>query len=93
MPSESDSLKFKVTEAMSKDVGRAFARLDPKDIKALSAQIGDIVALVGKKTTVAKLMPAYQELRGQQRIQLDGITRENAGVGLDESIQVCKIMA
>ncbi len=33
-------------------------------------------------------MPAYQELRGQSRIQLDGLSRENAGAGIDESVQV-----
>ena len=93
MFTKADSLKFKVTEAINKDVGRVFARLDPQDIKALPANIGDIVAVVGKKMTVAKLMPAYQELRGQGRIQLDGITRENAGVGLDESVTIYKIVA
>jgi transitional endoplasmic reticulum ATPase len=36
-------------------------------------------------------MPAYKEMRGQSRIQLDGITRENAGTGLDEFVQVRKI--
>src|ERR1035438_10417165 len=33
-------------------------------------------------------MPAYKEMRGQSQIQLDGLTRENAGVGLDELVQI-----
>jgi transitional endoplasmic reticulum ATPase len=36
-------------------------------------------------------MPAYRELRGQSRVQLDGLTRENAGAALDEFVQVRKI--
>jgi transitional endoplasmic reticulum ATPase len=36
-------------------------------------------------------MPAYKELRGQARVQLDGLTRENAGAALDEFVQVRKI--
>ncbi|MBM3335795.1 AAA family ATPase, partial [Candidatus Sumerlaeota bacterium] len=41
--------------------------------------------------TVGKAMPAYKDLRGQSRIQIDGLLRENAGVGLDEHVKVHKI--
>ncbi len=81
-------LRLKVTEALKKDVGRAYARIDPDDMKAMGVSIGDIIAITGKRTTVARLMPAYQDVRGQSRIQLDGISRENAGCGLDETVQV-----
>ena len=33
----------------------------------------------GKRGTVCKAMPAHKELRGQSRIQIDGLVRENAG--------------
>jgi transitional endoplasmic reticulum ATPase len=85
------ALKLKVTEALSKDVGRAFARVGPEDLEKLGLAIGDIVEISGKRKTVCKAMPAYKELRGQCRVQLDGITRENAGVGLDESVSIRKI--
>lgn len=75
--------KFKVSEAISKDVGRAYARMDPEDLDALGAAIGDILEVTGKRATVCKAMPAYKEMRGQARIQLDGITRQNAKAGLD----------
>ncbi|MFH1122967.1 MAG: AAA family ATPase, partial [Pseudomonadota bacterium] len=84
------SLKLKVTEAIGKDVGRALARVGPEDMERLGVVIGDIVEVTGKRKTVCKVMPAYKELRGQCRIQLDGITRDNAAVGLDESVQVRK---
>jgi transitional endoplasmic reticulum ATPase len=83
-------LKLKVTEALSKDVGRALARLGPEDIERLDAAIGDIVIVGGKRKTVCKVMPAYKALRGQSRVQLDGITRDNAGVGLDEPVEIQK---
>jgi len=85
------TLKLKVTEALNKDVGRAFSRMGPEDMEKLGAAIGDIVEISGKRKTVCKAMPAYKELRGQCRVQLDGITRENAGVGLDESVSIRKI--
>ncbi len=83
-------LKCKVTEALTKDVGRAFARLGPEDLEKLQVEIGDIVEVTGKRKTVCKAMPAYKELRGQSRIQLDGIARENAGSGIDEFVSVRK---
>jgi transitional endoplasmic reticulum ATPase len=89
--SDESVLKLKVTEALSKDVGRAFSRVGPEDMEKLGVAIGDIVEISGKRKTVCKAMPAYKELRGQCRVQLDGITRGNAGVGLDESVSIRKI--
>ncbi len=88
---ESAPLKLKVTEAIGKDVGRALARLGPEDLERLQAATGDTVEVAGKRATVCKVMPAYKELRGQSRVQLDGLTRENAGAALDEFVQVRKI--
>ena len=85
------AVSLKVTEALSKDVGRALARMDPADILALGAQIGDIVEIVGKRRTVCKLMPAFMEARGGARIQLDGLSRGNAGVALDDLVLVKKV--
>jgi transitional endoplasmic reticulum ATPase len=88
---ESIQLKLKVTEAIGKDVGRALARIGPEDLERLQVAIGDTVEVAGKRATVCKVMPAYRELRGQSRVQLDGLTRENAGAALDEFVQVRKV--
>jgi transitional endoplasmic reticulum ATPase len=87
---EQPSLKLKVTEALSQDVGRAFARLDPEDLKKLGAASGDTLEITGKRQTIARAMRAYKDVRGQSRVQLDGIARANAGVGLDEFVSVRK---
>ncbi|MBM4079986.1 MAG: AAA family ATPase, partial [Planctomycetes bacterium] len=85
------SLKLKVSEAPAKDLGRGLARLDPADMAKLEAEIGDIVQIAGKRTTVAKAMPAYKEERGKSRVQIDGLCRENAGAALDQVVEVRKI--
>ena len=77
---ESAAIKLRVTEALAKDMGRALARMDPEDLQRLGLGIGEIVEIRGKRTTVCKAMPAYKEQRGQSRIQIDGISRENVGV-------------
>jgi len=80
--------QFKVKEALPKDVGRAIARIDPEDMKNLGLEVGQIIEIEGKRKTAAKAMPCYAEDRGKKIIQIDGITRENAKVGLDEKVTI-----
>ncbi len=80
--------QFKVKEALPKDVGRAIARIDPEDMKNLGLEVGQIVEIEGKRKTAAKAMPCYAEDRGKKIVQIDGITRENAKVGLDEKVTI-----
>jgi transitional endoplasmic reticulum ATPase len=82
------TLTLRVAEALPKDVGRGVARLDPEGMERLGAGIGDVVAITGQRTTALKIMPAYPETRGKKLIQIDGIARENTGVGLDERVRV-----
>lgn len=85
-------VSLKVAEAESKDVGRGLARIDPEDLERLDARVGDIVEIQGKKTTVAKAMPAFKEGRGQGLIQIDGLIRSNAATGLGERLSVRKVI-
>jgi len=87
----SQTLVLKVKEALSKDVGRAIARIDPEDMKDLGLEVGDIIEIEGKRKTPAKAMPCYAEDRGKKIIQIDGILRENALIGLDEKVKINKI--
>ena len=86
-------LSMKVSESTGKDAGRGLARIDPADMKQLGADIGDLVEVVGHKTTVCKLLPAFKEYRGQGRIQIDGISRENAGAAIGETTVVRRVVA
>jgi len=80
-----DELKLRVVEALSKDMGRAYARLDPSDMSKLGLSVGDTVKLTSKKGFgIAKVMPTYPDMRGKGVVQLDGLTRRNASLILDE---------
>lgn len=83
-------LSLKVREAEPKDVGHGIARMDMEDMVKLGAEVGDIISLSGVKETAAKLLPIHQEYRGRSIIQIDGIIRENAGTGLEDSVVVKK---
>ena len=84
-------LILKVKEALSKDVGRVIARIDPEDLKVLGVEVGEIVEIEGKRKTAAKLMPCYADERGKKIIQIDGIARDNADIGLDDKVKVRKV--
>jgi len=84
------SLTLRVSEAKTKDVGRGIARVDPLDMERLGVQVGEVIAIEGKRKTVAKAMPAYPEDRGKSLIQIDGLLRTNAQVSLDEKVIVQK---
>lgn len=75
----------------SPGVGRGIARIDPKDMAEMDTEVGDIIQILGKRPAVAKVMPAYMEDRGKDVIQIDGITRENAQIGLGEKVQAEKV--
>ena len=82
------SIVLKVSEASSRDAGKCLSRMDPKDMEKLGVSVGDIVKLNGKRTTVAKVMPAYPEDRGKQAVKIDGLTRRNADVGIGEKVKL-----
>jgi transitional endoplasmic reticulum ATPase len=86
-----DPVSLRVAEALGKDVGRGVARLDPKDLARLGAEVGDILVITGERRTVAKAMPAYSDARGKGQVQIDGITRGNAKVGLDQRVKLEKV--
>ncbi len=83
-------MTMRVKEALVKDVGRAIARIDPKDMKLLDLESGDVIVIEGKRSTPVKIMPCYPEDRDKSIIQIDGITRENAQVGIDEKVKINK---
>jgi len=85
------TITLRVAEAQAKDVGRGIARLDPLDIKRLGATISDIVEIRGERATAAKLMLAYRADRGKGIVQMDGIVRQNAQVGLGEKVSLRKV--
>jgi transitional endoplasmic reticulum ATPase len=85
-----EALTLKVRESLVKDVGRGIVRIDPEDMKSLGLEVSDIITIEGKRITPAKVMPCYAEERGKKIIQMDGILRENADIGIDEKVKIQK---
>lgn len=89
--SDVQQITLKVSEATGKDVGRGIARIDPSDMSRLGIDVGDTVEVAGRKQTICKVLPTSKEHRGNSRLQVDGIVRDNAGVKLNESAKVQRV--
>jgi transitional endoplasmic reticulum ATPase len=86
-------VSLRVAEAQSRDVGRGIARIDPKVSSEIGLSAGDVVEIHGKKKTVAIYWPGYPEDTAKGLIRIDGYTRNNAGAGIDEKVDVKKVEA
>ncbi|BBK41306.1 ATPase AAA [Allostella vacuolata] len=86
MADEPEPFAFRVCEAPTRDVGRGLIRLDPEDMTRLGVEVGDVVSILGRRATVARVMPAHMDMRRQSLVQMDGLARVNAGASLDERV-------
>ena len=84
---------IKVAELKSGETGRGIARLDPELMDILGIKVGDIVQIDGNRKTVAKVLRGAPEDANRGIIRIDGSTRRNAGVALDERVAVKKVTA
>jgi len=82
------SLSLRVQEGQRQDAGKHLARIDARDMKALGVRSGDPVLIHGARTAAARVEPSRMYDRGLSLVQMDGVLRENAGVGLDETVRV-----
>ncbi len=87
------AIELRVLEAKPGDVGKGVARIDPGVIEELGLAHGDVVEVAGKRRTVAVSWPGYPEDAGLRTLRIDGTTRRNAGVGIDDRARVRKVEA
>jgi transitional endoplasmic reticulum ATPase len=86
----SREISLRVADARQRDVGHGKVHIDNDTIQKLGITAGDFVEIHGKKMTVAAAWPAYAEDQGQESVRMDGLIRRNAGVALNEYVNVRK---
>jgi len=62
--------------------------MDSTSRSELGLELGDTVEIVGKRSVVAKVFRCDPEDEGRGMLFIDGLTRTNAGVSVDESVTV-----
>jgi transitional endoplasmic reticulum ATPase len=81
-------IQLRVGDARQRDVGRGIARIDQKTMQRLGLSAGDVIEICGKRTTSAIAWPAYSEDQNRDLLRVDGFTRKNAGVSINEYVIV-----
>ncbi|NPV70967.1 MAG: CDC48 family AAA ATPase [Firmicutes bacterium] len=81
---------LKVQECLPDDARKGIARIDVSYLGVLDVKFGDYVEIAGRRTTCARVVPAFGDVYGFGVIQIDGVTRENAGTAVGEPVRVRK---
>ena len=84
------TLKLRVAGCKIKDVGKKKALLDNTIMKKLGVSNGDVVEIVGNKVTAVIVSPLEDKIQKNNYIHIDGQTRKNAGVSLNDYVLIKK---
>jgi transitional endoplasmic reticulum ATPase len=87
----SNKVSLKVAETNPKFVGRGMALVDPKVMEEMDLSTGDVLEISGKKKSYVLLWSTQREDQGKKLIRIDGYTRNNIGVGIDDIVSVRKV--
>jgi transitional endoplasmic reticulum ATPase len=84
---EQPPIRLQVANARPDDSGRGLARLSRLTMQRLGLDEGDVVEIIGKRTTPARAVLPYPEDEGLEILRLDGLQRANAGVGSGDFVE------
>ena len=87
----SPKIQLRVAEAKHRDVGKRRARIDILSMDRLGIKPGEVVELIGKRSTPVTVWPCESQENDRGIIRIDGQTRKNVGVGLNDFLTVRKI--
>ncbi|HEX6282282.1 MAG TPA: CDC48 family AAA ATPase [Nitrososphaera sp.] len=88
---DNNKVSLKVAETNPKFVGRGMALVDPKVMEEMDLSTGDVLEISGKKKSYALLWSSQRDDQGKKLIRIDGYTRNNIGVGIDDTVSVRKV--
>lgn len=85
-----NDVEVRIAEALTRDVGRGIARVDPDIVSKMGWVSGDVIEIEGRKKTYALLWQGPQNDAGRGVVRIDGATRNNAGIGIDDKVVIRK---
>ena len=92
MRNNDNNLTLKVAETNPKFVGRGIALIDPKIMEELNLATGDVIEITGRKKKSYVLLWSSQPIDYDKRlIRIDGYTRSNISVGIDDKVTISKV--
>nr|WP_314441816.1 CDC48 family AAA ATPase [uncultured Sphingomonas sp.] len=85
--------RLQVANLPPADSGRGIARVPKTIMDQLGLSDGDVIEIVGKRSTPARAIRPYGDDEGLDIIRLDGLQRANAGVGSGDFVEVHRASA
>ena len=86
-----DKNVLKIAETNPKFVGRGVALIDPKIMEEVQLSTGDVIEISGRKKTFVLLWSGQSTDFGSGLIRIDGYTRSNVGLGIDDKVTIRKV--
>ena len=88
---DTQPLQMRIGEAKQRDVGKKRARIGPEAMDYLHVAPGDVIEIKGKRTSSAVVWPANEDEKNPDCVNIDGQTRKNVGLTLDDIVEVQKV--
>ena len=82
---------MRIGEAKQRDIGKKRARVSPEAMNFLKVVSGDIVEIIGSRTSCAVIWPADEDEKFPDIIRIDGQTRKNVGGTLNDIVKIRKV--
>ena len=91
MVRKEEPLQMKVGEAKQRDVGKKRARIGPEAMDFLKVTPGDIIEIMGSRSSCAVIWPVDEDEKLSNTIRVDGQTRKNVGASLNDFVKIRKV--
>ena len=84
---------MRIGEAKQRDIGKKRARIGPEAMDFLKVTPGDIVEIMGSRSSCAVIWPTDEDEKDQNIIRVDGQTRKNVGASLNDFVKIRKAVS
>ena len=91
MARKEEPLQMRIGEAKQRDVGKKRARIGPEAMDFLKVTPGDIIEVMGSRSSCAVVWPVDEDEKFPDIIRVDGQTRKNVGASLNDIVKIRKV--
>ena len=91
MVRKEETLQMKIGEAKQRDIGKKRARIGPEAMDFLKVTPGDIIEIMGSRSSCAVIWPVDEDEKLSNTIRVDGQTRKNVGASLNDFVKIRKV--
>jgi transitional endoplasmic reticulum ATPase len=85
-----EPLQMRIGEAKQRDIGKKRARIGPEAMDFLKVTPGDIIEIMGARSSCAVVWPIDEDEKERTVVRVDGQTRKNVGASLNDFVKIRK---